>query len=176
MHAGNFATGFWPCESISIAVLSGPGTLHRLGEEKEAIGRENFEIYTLAPTSYMGQHCHLGMSGRALSSWGDLSTLLIWDLTYQEASVTLAIVMYPYWTKMKKTWSLFTICSFFGFYQSSVIQNIQLFFFWCVHINLSLQKKESEFNKEKEPFLANFRSAIFGKLPRIFLPFIYKII
>lgn len=67
---GNFAAGFRPRERISIALLSGPGTLHRLGEEKEATGRENFEIYTLTPTSFMGQHCHLRMSGRALSSWG----------------------------------------------------------------------------------------------------------
>ena len=55
----NFSASFWPRERISKALLSGPGTCHRLGEEKEVIGGESSEIHTMALSSFMGQHCHL---------------------------------------------------------------------------------------------------------------------
>lgn len=138
----NFSASFWPHERISKALLSGPGTCHRLGEEREVIDGESSEIHTMALSSFMASTvtCTLGTSGRALGSWGDLSTLLIWNSACQDAFVTLATLIYPYRTGMKKTWSWFTIRSFSGFYQFSVTQNIRIFTKRQVDMNTSEKK------------------------------------
>lgn len=48
---------FWPHEGISLALLSGPGIFHKLGEKEEA--SETLRIHTLAPSSFADERSHL---------------------------------------------------------------------------------------------------------------------
>lgn len=68
----NFPASFWPHEGISMALLSGTGAFPRLGEKKEAIDTESFEIHTLAPSSFMDlcSHSHSGVYGKGPEPMG----------------------------------------------------------------------------------------------------------
>lgn len=113
----NFPASFWSQEGIFLALLSGAGAFHRLVQEG-GHWQGNFEVHTLAPSSFMDWHCHshpgayqggLGlMEGSGHAAFGTWPVKVLWWPWPHSFIITG-----KEWRKLG--WSLFTIHYFFSF-------------------------------------------------------------
>lgn len=111
---------FWPHEGCPRHCYQGLGCTLAWGRRRRlltlgALKSTILNGWAFLPTPW-------GLSGRGSRSWGDPSTLFLWDLAFQDTFVTLAhwcIITDQEWRK--PACSLFAIHYFFGFYQFSVM-------------------------------------------------------
>lgn len=128
----NFPASFWSQEGIFLALLSGAGAFHRLVQEG-GHWQGNFEVHTLAPSSFMDWHCHSHpgayQGGLGLMEGSGHAALLELGLSRccgDPGHIPLSLLERNEENSVE-VYSQFTIFFPLAFYQFPVIQNIQIF-------------------------------------------------